>query len=459
MKKSLLWLLVSLISISMIAAFSLTGCKEAVEEAAPAEEVEEVEPGEEVAEEITEEEVEKVQVTVYGWLTSYAKEFSEVFAARVAEVYPNIELVFQESTYEETGTQYLLMAESGDVPDVAYCELIMSNELAVVGALEDLGTMLSQDVIDDLPESVYNACLYDGTLVSIMWDISPYALFTASSLATEAGYDGPPRTIDEFEQMIYDIAALGTDDQGNKIWGTNIAGMENEVHIPFLMSPWIYNFGGNFFDQETGEAVVNSPEVVAVFEMFKQMYDDEVFGPVPVGREQDRQLFAQLNAGAIGEGPWQRGLWRDISGQGEAFDDQWWLDTYPTMDGSPGKSLLWSSNAAIMKGAEHPEEAAKVIEMWVSDPEVVLAFGELQGGIPAVKSIQNLAEVQNDPYRKVFVDEINAGGNLPFAPHVTKITPLSSAFSVAFLDIMLNDAPIQETLDDLNAEMESIVAE
>lgn len=52
MKKVLLWLIVSLMSISMIAAFSLTGCKEAVEEAALAEEgVVEEAPAEEVTEE------------------------------------------------------------------------------------------------------------------------------------------------------------------------------------------------------------------------------------------------------------------------------------------------------------------------------------------------------------------------------------------------------------------------
>ena len=111
-----------------------------------------------------------------------------------------------------------------------------------------------------------------------------------------------------------------------------------------------------------------------------------------------------------------------------------------------------------MKGAKHPEEAAKVIEMWVADPEVVLAYGELNGGIPAVTSIQNLPEVQEDSYRKVFVDEINAGGNLPFAPHATKITELSGMFSKAFLDILLNDAPVQETLDKLNVDMDAVVS-
>ncbi|MCL6087647.1 MAG: sugar ABC transporter substrate-binding protein [Actinobacteria bacterium] len=401
---------------------------------------------------------EKVQVTIFGWLTSYAKPFSEKFKELVAKKYPNIELVFQESTYEDAGTQYLLKAQSGDVPDVAYCELIMANELGNVGALEDLSQFLDPKVISDLPESVYNSCLFDGKLVSIMWDISPYALFTSSSLATKAGFTKAPRTIDEFKEMALAIGKLGKDEKGNKIWGTNLAGLENEVHIPFLFSPWLYNMGGNFFDQTTGKATINSKEAVAAVQMFKDLYDEGVFGPVPVARDVNRQVFVQGDVGMIGEGPWQRGLFRDLSGKGEAYDKEWWLDTYPTIDGSPGKSLMWSSNAAIMKGAKHPKEAAKVIEMWVSDPEVVLAYGELNGGIPAVKSIQSLQEVQNDAYRKVFVDEILAGGNLPFAPHATKITELSGLFSKAFLDIILNDAPIQETLDKLNADMDSVVA-
>jgi len=462
MKKLFLCVIVVIFVVSL--SFLGIGCKEeaAGTEEAAGEQVEEV--GEQVeeageAEESEEEVVEKVEVTVFGWLTSYAKPFADEFKRLVEEKYPNIELVFQEAAYEETGTQYLLMAESGDVPDVAYCELIMANELASVDALEDLSEWISADIIADLPGSVYDACLYDGTLVSIMWDISPYALFTSSSLATKAGYDGPPRTIDEFEEMVYAIAGLETDEQGNKIWGFNIAGKDNEVHIPFLLSPFIYNFGGNFFDQETGEAVINSQEVIDVMTLFKKMYDDGVFGPVPVDREGNRNLFAEGDLGMIGEGPWQRGIWRQISGQDEAFDEEWWVDTYPTLDGSPGKSLLWSSNAAIMKGAKHPEEAAKVIEMWVSDPDVVLTYNTMHGGIPAVKSIQDDSQIQDDPYVSVFVDEINAGGNLPFAPYATKITPLSSAFSKAFLDILLNDAPIKETLDNLNEQMDDIVAE
>lgn len=150
MKKLGLLLLIAVFVVSMI-GFGI-GCKSAAttttaaETTAAAETTTAAETTK-AAETTTTAAAEKVQVTIFGWLTSFAKPFSEKFKELVAKKYPNIELVFQESTYEDAGTQYLLKAQSGDVPDVAYCELIMANELANVGALEDLSQLLDPKVI------------------------------------------------------------------------------------------------------------------------------------------------------------------------------------------------------------------------------------------------------------------------------------------------------------------------
>jgi len=75
MKKVLLWLLVSLMSISMIAAFSLTGCKKAAEEAAPveeeAEEAVEEAPAEEVAEKEEETAEADKEIVIMGLAGAY----------------------------------------------------------------------------------------------------------------------------------------------------------------------------------------------------------------------------------------------------------------------------------------------------------------------------------------------------------------------------------------------------
>ena len=70
MKKPLLWLLIMLLTVSMIATFSLAGCKK---EAAPVEEevVEEAAPAEEV-EEAVEEEAAPVEIPKIGYITRLA---------------------------------------------------------------------------------------------------------------------------------------------------------------------------------------------------------------------------------------------------------------------------------------------------------------------------------------------------------------------------------------------------
>ena len=94
MKKALLFIVVTIISISMVVVFSLSGCKkeavpaeeEAVEEAAPAEEA-----AEEVEEEAVEEEKEPIVITVWDWQAGSA--FDEAMVeinALYNEMNPNV---------------------------------------------------------------------------------------------------------------------------------------------------------------------------------------------------------------------------------------------------------------------------------------------------------------------------------------------------------------------------------
>jgi len=92
MKKSLLWIVVLVLSISMVAAFSLYGCKaeEAVEEAAAAEE-EEVAPAEEAVEETSEAEEEAPILEIYHWWTSGSEKAAmDAIISVYLEKYPDV---------------------------------------------------------------------------------------------------------------------------------------------------------------------------------------------------------------------------------------------------------------------------------------------------------------------------------------------------------------------------------
>ncbi|MBM3702762.1 MAG: extracellular solute-binding protein [Actinobacteria bacterium] len=120
MKKSLMWLLVMILAVSMIATFSLIGCKE--KEAAPEEEVVTPPPTEEVGEEV--EEVEEVapstEVLVYHYYTAGdEKAAMDAVIALFEETYPDITVIENPVAGSEAMVSILeTQFYAGEPPDV-----------------------------------------------------------------------------------------------------------------------------------------------------------------------------------------------------------------------------------------------------------------------------------------------------------------------------------------------------
>ncbi|GAG93986.1 unnamed protein product, partial [marine sediment metagenome] len=149
MKKSLLWIVVLVLSISMVAAFSLYGCKaeevaaeeEAVEEA-PAEEAVEEAPAEEAAEEAA---PSKGVVTVLGtWGGDELASFQEAVFPFTDET--GIGMAFEGT--RDLAAVLTIRVEAGNPPDLAILpnpgqmyELAESGELVDISQFMDMGEL------------------------------------------------------------------------------------------------------------------------------------------------------------------------------------------------------------------------------------------------------------------------------------------------------------------------------
>ncbi|MBM3701994.1 MAG: extracellular solute-binding protein [Actinobacteria bacterium] len=153
MKKSLLWIVVLILSISMVAAFSLYGCK--AEEAAVEEEAVEEAPTEEVPE--VEEEVVEEETTVETW-TPDPDEASGVVTIwywdqagfetmwnKFTEVYPNVELNY-------------VALNSADYLDKIQTSITGGLELPdiLLGEIDPRGKLLTFDIWENLDAEPYN---------------------------------------------------------------------------------------------------------------------------------------------------------------------------------------------------------------------------------------------------------------------------------------------------------------
>src|SRR4030042_4774855 len=132
MKKLLWWLLVVVLAISMVATFSLAGCKE---EVAGEEEVaeEEVVPVEEIS-----------GTLVFGsWRTEDIDLWNTINAA-FTEKYPNVTIDFQPTKNTEYDAQLASALETGTGPDVMFLRSFDNGE-----AVYDAGYLL--EITDDVP--------------------------------------------------------------------------------------------------------------------------------------------------------------------------------------------------------------------------------------------------------------------------------------------------------------------
>jgi len=420
MKMSVLYLAVLVLIGLMIAVFPSIGCKEAV--------------------------AGKRVVIFQGWVRNSFPDYAVQMQKNFETAYPNIKIQFRDLSYEDTFRQLVLNCTAGNPPDLAYVDPSMLPPLYSIGAIGDITPYLTKKLIDNM--MMKEAHTINGILVAACWEPTPYAFFSNKVLLKKVGYGAPPQSIAEVAEAAKKVADLGVAESGNKVWGLCIAGKRG-IHLSYLFAPWLYNFGAEFIDSK-GKAAINSPEAVACFKWFKDLYDHNgALGPTPIDRETPRQMFAHNELAMQGEGAWQRGLYRRMSGQGKAFDNCWWVTPYPSLTpGKWGKSIAYSQSLAIPTGAKHKEEAKLLLQFLLSDRKTAEYMFKTQGMTPG--QIDMLTDpVYQDKYTQTFVLQSKIGGKIPYGVHAENSATLFSLFGEAWEDIIIGGANIKTRLDQL----------
>ncbi|MBA7480650.1 hypothetical protein ES707_16112 [subsurface metagenome] len=286
MKKSLLWLVVLVISVSMIAAFSLNGCKK---EVAPAEEVaEEVAPAEEeVAEEEApaEEVVEGEQFITIHWAqwapADYLEELSKDFTAETG-IAVIVEQTPWETFVQKYNTEMIAHSDAWDI---------------IVGDSQDIGNMAINGHYVDLTDWVYeNGVDKTFTAASLTYyaeypkgagkyyavpcegDALGWAyrkdLFedpdNTSAFEAEYGYAlGVPESWD----MLKDIAEFFYDPD-NGFYGVAIYGDNGYDSLAMFAEQTIWSYGGELGDYATYQidGLLNSEGAVAGLEYYHELF-------------------------------------------------------------------------------------------------------------------------------------------------------------------------------------------
>jgi len=303
-------------------------------------------------------------LTYYGDGVGIGNELDETLAAKFTEATGiEIEVIPRPESATETYATYqrAFDAQSGDI-DVMMVDVIWPGAFAP--HLLDLGPAF-EGVTDQWYESIVENNTIDGALVGAPWFGDFGILYYRTDLLETYGYDGPPTTWDELEEMATTIM------EGEAANNPNFAGFVFQGNayegLTCNALEWIASVGGGTI-VEDGEVTIDNDEAKAILDQIGSW----VGGIVPTGvtgyQEEDaRNAFQGGNAAFMRNWPYAYSLGQaDDSAVAGMFD----VTGLPTGEGMDPVGTLGGWQLAVSSYSEEPEAATEFVKYMVS-PEVV----------------------------------------------------------------------------------------
>lgn len=342
---------------------------------------------------------------------------------------PNIQVMM--TTQTEYYTQLSTAAASGTLPDVAVVHADQVATQAYRNILRPIDSVVEEAGIlgEDFPEAVWNAGEVNGSRYSIPLDIHPMTMFYNADLLSEAGFDAPPTTGEEFAE----VAAALTSGDNNGFMIT--AGFP----IRQIFEMLLYQYGGTSFNEDGTEATWNSEAGVQAAQWLLDAQGNYSQPNLEVDAEVNS--FKGGTVGMIWNGIWQT---TNVTGEGVFFNGV--ASAVPQIGPNPA---VWAGSHQLTLPAQADEDpcrdaAAGIFIRYLLDNSVTWASA---GQLPANNVVR-----ESDEFTALQPQADIAAGSAEyvfFPPSVPGITDAYAPLDEALSALMSGNATdIQAELDN-----------
>jgi len=451
MKKSLLWIVVLVLSISMVAAFSLAGCKaaaeeaveeEAVEEAAPVEEA----PAEEAAAETTAAPVsfEGVQLKVAMIDEPRERLFKELLPEfkKLTGIDVTIDFYGFDDLYNKNITSSAAHTGEYDVYQIHFPDIALFDER---GFMVDVTDWVERDwaemEMDDIQTSLQESHMkYKDRYYGVPTHVGSHEFYYRTDIFEKEGYT-LPKTYDDVLTLAKEIdAKYAPTTRGFVFMGrADVQGCS--TFMGFLGS-----YGGDFFDNYTHQRpAMDSPAALKAMNTLKEIYKYSVEGSNVYSFDEGQTAFKQGKAAMISF--WDSG--DNFFGDPEQSDiiGKWAIAPYP---GGRTPNGGWSVQiSADSKNAAAAWEFLK----WIISPDVE------KKAVPLTPSCRTsiLIDPQNSKYPSYAAFNDVLKGNPIGFPKVLPNWQIINETGAMVSSVTTGQVTPEEGLATLQKSMESIM--
>ncbi|WP_407267833.1 ABC transporter substrate-binding protein [Radiobacillus sp. PE A8.2] len=369
----------------------------------------------------------------------------EEMAASFEAEHPNVTIEFVGIPFGDIKQQTFVMASSGNAPDIIQTHSAWFSTYATSDIIVPLDDLLGEEYVNDIMDSFKEDYTYDGNLMGVPWAPSPYVLYRNKELFAQAGLpDRAPETYEEMLEFARAISDLETE-SGEPVYGLGEATEKLPINGLVALRN-IYSFGGSILD-ESGNVNVNTPEVIETLEFYKQLAEEELT-PQGAKLKDLRNLFSIGRLGMYADGYYGKAVFRNLSGEGEAFDEVWEASLIPANVTGDSISIGEAHGLVVTKDSEHQELAAAFIKH-LTNEESIVQYHELSDVLTARKSLSELDAFNDTEFDKVLLEQMNQLHPLPANNPGLEPSLLEIAEAVQKVSVGMEDpAKVAEELDE-----------
>jgi len=206
----------------------------------------------------------------------------------------------------------------------------------------------------------------------------------------ELGYDGPPRTWDEFREM----ACAASDPEA----GTY--GYELSMDVS-TFADMVYNRGGAMLNEDATAYAFGDQAGLAALTFLKELFD-EGCAVSETGAYSDEQDFGAGKVLFTFSSTSHLLPYRDIVDEGGGF--AWSISTMPTTLDTP-RVDVYGASLSVMRTTPEKQLAAWLFIKWLTEPEQCARWSRVSNYFPVRRSVAaELADyfAENPQYEKAF---------------------------------------------------------
>ncbi|MDO4273509.1 MAG: sugar ABC transporter substrate-binding protein [Eubacteriales bacterium] len=303
---------------------------------------------------------------------------------------------------------------------------------------------LAENVINDTNPEHQKVFQKDGKTYALPFSFNNVLMHFNTDRLEEAGLELPPADWDK-EMFLEYCEKLTTEKDGVKQYAVALPYGEY-----FCTEAWLINNNGAYMNEDFTESTINSPESVEMFQLMQDLIYKYGYAPVP---EENVSAIEQLMNGQCAMGSW--GRWPTANYIASDFDSVA-VQYLPSF--KKNQQIFGVDGIFTIASSKHLEEA-KDLAGWMSQQDFAGKY-LTAGNIPALNSLaqEKIDSLGLPENCEIFYKDSNTT-DYKSVSAPPQYTECSYIVTTALSEILVNQADVQETLDQAAEEMNEILEE